>query len=128
MCGVVDALCETGGVFSNSIKLMLERQKCTLYQQEMLLCSLFTRICWFLETPSNFILMSINLLDWTGTLGGYTVHSLILFFFGVPIDISDQLVQVGCWWLPNVRGCLQIMKLEMLLVSVILRMRLGAIY
>ena len=26
-----------GGVFSNSIKLMLERQKCTLYQQEMLL-------------------------------------------------------------------------------------------
>ena len=27
----------TGCVFSNSIKLMLERQKCTLYQQEMLL-------------------------------------------------------------------------------------------
>ena len=26
-----------GCVFSNSIKLMLERQKCTLYQQEMLL-------------------------------------------------------------------------------------------
>ena len=26
-----------GGIFSNSIKLMLERQKFTLYQQEMLL-------------------------------------------------------------------------------------------
>ena len=28
---------QPGGVFSNSIKLMLERQKFTLYQQEMLL-------------------------------------------------------------------------------------------